>query len=148
SASAWNCVVVPRRPLLGPALVTAVVGLPRTYSWDQTLPSRADSTRIHSDRALTTLTPTPCRPPETLYPPPPNLPPAWRTVWTTSRASLPVEWRPTGTPRPSSTTSALPSVLIVTVMRWAWPAMASSIELSTTSQTRWWRPRTSVEPMY
>ena len=68
----------------------APCGLPRTYSWAQTLPSRADSTRIHSDRALTTLTPTPWRPPDTLYPPPPNLPPAWRTVWTTSRASLPV----------------------------------------------------------
>ena len=30
----------------------------------------------------------------------------------------------------------------------AWPAIASSIELSTTSQTRWCRPRSSVEPMY
>jgi hypothetical protein len=28
------------------------------------------------------------------------------------------------------------------------PARTSSIELSTTSQTRWWRPRMSVDPMY
>ena len=61
-----EAVRVPRRVPAGPSLITLVVGLPRAYSWDQTKPSRADSTRIHSDRALTTLTPTPCRPPETL----------------------------------------------------------------------------------
>ena len=33
-------------------------------------------------------------------------------------------------------------------MRVQKPAMASSMELSTTSYTRWCRPRTSVEPMY
>ena len=108
--------MVPRRPLLGPIFLTVVFGLPRSYSWLQTLPSRADSTRIHDDSALTTLTPTPWRPPDTLYPPPPNLPPAWRTVWTTSRASLPVECFPTGTPRPSSMTSTMPSARIVTVI--------------------------------
>jgi hypothetical protein len=32
------------------------------------------------DKAFTTDAPTPCRPPETLYPPPPNLPPACRIV--------------------------------------------------------------------
>ena len=37
---------------------------------------------------------------------------------------------------------------MVTSMRVAWPAMASSMELSTTSQIRWCRPRASVEPMY
>src|SRR6476619_5789797 len=66
SESARNCVVVPRRPPLGPIFLTGVFGFPRTYSWLQTLPSRADSTRIHEDSALTTLTPTPWRPPETL----------------------------------------------------------------------------------
>ena len=50
----------------GPIFLTGVVGLPRAYSWAQTHPSRADSTRIHSDSALTTLTPTPWRPPDTL----------------------------------------------------------------------------------
>ncbi len=34
----------------------------------------------HSESALTTDAPTPWRPPDTLYPPPPNFPPAWRTV--------------------------------------------------------------------
>ncbi len=33
-------------------------------------------------------------------------------------------------------------------MRSQKPAMASSTELSTTSQTRWCRPRTPVDPMY
>ncbi len=37
---------------------------------------------------------------------------------------------------------------MVTSMLVACPAMASSMELSTTSQTRWCRPRASVEPMY
>ena len=69
-------------------------------------------------------------------------------MWTTSRASLPVECLPTGTPRPSSSTVTMPSALIVTLIVVAWPAIASSIELSTTSQTRWCRPRASVEPMY
>ena len=30
----------------------------------------------HGDSAFTTEEPTPCKPPETLYPPPPNFPPA------------------------------------------------------------------------
>jgi hypothetical protein len=46
--------------------LTGVLGLPRSYSCDQMLPSRADSTRIHDERAFTTLTPTPWSPPETL----------------------------------------------------------------------------------
>ena len=46
--------------------VTGIVGLPRAYSWAYTAPSRADSTRSHSESAFTTLTPTPCSPPETL----------------------------------------------------------------------------------
>ena len=33
-------------------------------------------------------------------------------------------------------------------MRVQWPAIASSTELSTTSQTRWCRPVGPVEPMY
>ncbi len=59
-------VVVPRRDPCGPIFLTGPVGLPRSYSCAQIEPSRADSTRIHEDSALTTLTPTPCRPPETL----------------------------------------------------------------------------------
>ena len=65
----------------------------------------------------------------------------------TSSALLPVAWRSTGMPRPSSTTSILPSAWIVTSIRVAWWAIASSMLLSTTSHTSWCRPRTSVEPM-
>ena len=66
SGSNRNAVRVPFRPPCAPALVTGIVGFPRAYSWAHTCPSRADSTRIHSESALTTLTPTPWRPPETL----------------------------------------------------------------------------------
>src|SRR5215207_10363552 len=66
SASARKLVRVPRRDPCGPSFLTLPSGLPRSYSCDHTLPSRADSTRIHEERALTTLTPTPWRPPETL----------------------------------------------------------------------------------
>ena len=41
-------------------------GAPREYSCDQTWPSRRISTCSRSESALTTETPTPCRPPETL----------------------------------------------------------------------------------
>ena len=51
-------------------------------------------------------------------------------------------------PRPSSTTSTLPSAWSVTSIRVATLAIASSMLLSTTSQTSWCRPRSSVEPMY
>src|SRR5674476_1003068 len=74
SWSARKIVRVPRRCPCGPTWTTAVVGLPRTYSWAQMNPSRAVSTRSHSESAFTPLTPTPCSPPDTLYPPPPRLP--------------------------------------------------------------------------
>ena len=49
--------------------------------------------------------PTPCRPPDTLYPSWSNLPPAWSTVMTTSMAGLPsLAMTSTGMPRPSSST--------------------------------------------
>ena len=38
-------------------------------------------------------------------------------------------------------------VVSVTVIREAWPASASSTELSSTSQIRWWRPSGPVDPM-
>ena len=66
SASAWKTVRVPLREPCGPIFSTLVVGLPRSYSCAQTPPSRAVSTRSHEDSALTTETPTPCRPPDTL----------------------------------------------------------------------------------
>ena len=73
------------------------------------------STRF--DSALTTEMPTPCRPPDTAYPPPPNLPPACRIVMTTSTVGRPsVGWMATGMPRPLSTTRTPPSASIVTTI--------------------------------
>jgi len=67
----------------------------------------------------------------------------------TSTAGTPsVGWMSTGMPRPSSTTVTEPSLLIVTSMLLAKPASASSIELSTTSNTQWCRPLAAVSPMY
>ena len=54
----------------------------------------------------------------------------------------------TGIPRPSSATVIEPSRFTVTWITLAQPAMTSSTELSTTSVTRWCRPRTSRLPMY
>ena len=51
-------------------------------------------------------------------------------------------------PEPSSATRTAPSAVRVTSMRLQRPASASSTELSTTSHTRWCRPRAPVEPMY
>ncbi len=63
SGSGQNRIVVPvfcrARPFL-----SFVVGLPRAYSWCQANPSRKTSAIIFSDRAFTTETPTPWRPPE------------------------------------------------------------------------------------
>src|SRR3984885_4352196 len=54
----------------------------------------------------------------------------------------------TGMPRPLSITVTLLSSCTVTLISSQKPAMASSTELSATSQTRWWRPISPVEPMY
>ena len=55
----------------------------------------------------------------------------------------------TGIPRPSSVTVTDSSAWMVTVMLVQKPARASSMELSTTSKTMWWRPvPSSVSPMY
>src|SRR3546814_636566 len=52
-------------------------------------------------------------------------------------------------PRPLSDTDTEPSSWMVTVTLSAWPARASSIELSTTSNTMWCRPVPSwTSPMY
>ena len=62
------------------------------------------------DSALTTELPTPCRPPETAYPLPPNLPPACRIVSTTSTVDFfSIGWMSTGMPRPLSTKRTPPS---------------------------------------
>ena len=47
---------------------------------DESLAGYCDDIEITINKALTTDAPTPWSPPDTLYPPPPNLPPAWSTV--------------------------------------------------------------------
>eukprot|EP00967_Tisochrysis_lutea_P112145 scaffold176901_cov31-Tisochrysis_lutea.AAC.1 len=86
---------------------TSPLEKPIRCSW----PARRTSAVSESDSALTTETPTPCRPPETLYPepPPPNFPPACSTVSTVSSAGLPVlACTSHGMPRPSSETERCP----------------------------------------
>ena len=65
SASGLNVTVVPRS-VVGSPLTSSVVGSPRAKLCVQMNPSRRTSTVSHSESALTTETPTPCRPPETL----------------------------------------------------------------------------------
>ncbi|CFN63682.1 Uncharacterised protein [Bordetella pertussis] len=108
--------------------------------------------RSHSDRAFTQDTPTPCRPPDTLYEFWSNLPPACSSVITISAALRPNSsslWMSVGMPRPLSVTEIELSVWMVTTMSSQWPASASSIALSTTSNTMWCKPVPSeVSPMY
>ena len=68
----------------------------------------------------------------------------------TSAADTPSSaWMPVGMPRPLSSTVTEPSGLSWIRMRSQWPASASSIALSETSNTMWWRPEpSSVSPMY
>ncbi len=108
-------------------------------------------TSKYSDKALTTEEPTPWSPPDILYPEfsPPNFPPAWRTVNTVSTADFFVlGWISTGIPLPLSSTTTELSAFNVTCIFEAWPAKCSSIELSTISLTRWWRPFEFVSPIY
>jgi hypothetical protein len=109
---------------------------PRAYDCAHVEPSRWISAVIFSESALTTETPTPWRPPEIRYPPPPNFPPAFSVVSATStagRRSLALGIGLTGIPAPSSCTETLSSACRVTTIFDARPAIASSTELSTTS---------------
>ena len=54
----------------------------------------------------------------------------------------------TGMPRPLSVTVRKPSASSSTSMKLAWPATASSIELSMTSANRWCSAFSSVPPIY
>ena len=89
------------------------------------------------ESALTTETPTPCRPPDTLYALLSNFPPACRVVMTSSTPDfLYFLCVAVGIPLPSSITDAVPSLFKKTWIFLLYPANASSIELSTTSYTR------------
>ena len=54
----------------------------------------------------------------------------------------------TGIPLPLSVTVREPSWWIITFIKLQKPARASSIELSRTSITKWWRPLRPTSPMY
>jgi hypothetical protein len=94
--------------------LTGAVGTPNLYSWLQKKPSRCTCTDKSVESALTTEIPTPCNPPETEYPPSPNLPPACKTVRTTSSAGFfSTGWISTGIPRPLSMHCSEPSSIKV-----------------------------------
>ena len=101
--------------------------------WVYNTPSRNTSTSNQSDKAFTTLAPTPWSPPEVLYPPCPNLPPACKTVKITWMVGIPEACFPVGIPRPLSLTDSDPSLWIVTSILLAYPDKASSTALSTIS---------------
>ena len=67
-------------------------------------------------KAFVTEAPTPCKPPEVLYALLSNLPPACKTVNTTSTVGFPSSgWISTGIPRPLSSTLMAPSLVKVHV---------------------------------
>src|SRR6187399_2482706 len=122
--------------------------VPTTSSFEETLPSlklmlyslplRLIQHSSCFDSALTTDTPTPCRPPETSYVLSLNFPPACRRVRISSTPdTFSFGWMSTGMPRPSSATDTELSLCSVTLISLACPASASSTELSTTSCARW-----------
>src|SRR3954470_103432 len=142
---------VPRRSLR-PVTLSGSTATPSRNSIWFTCPSRQIVRRSHSESAFTTDTPTPCRPPDTLYELESNLPPACSSVMTISaaeRLASSSSLMPVGMPRPLSSTEIELSVWIVSTISSQYPARASSTALSTTSNTMWCRPVPSeVSPMY
>src|SRR5258706_143104 len=138
AGSAFGFSVLPLSPLLARALRGALTS-PSAKLIVCCLPSRHTVTSSRDDSALVTDTPTPCSPPENEYAPPArlsNLPPACRRVKTiSSTGTFSSGCKPTGMPRPSSSTLMLPSVLTVTSMCWPNPDSSSSEALSMTSWT-------------
>src|SRR6185437_2031870 len=135
-SSGQNVIIVPVSSVRSPFL-SGPAGSPTAQDCRQTCPSLRISTSSLVDSALTTETPTPCRPPETAYDLLSNLPPACSVVITTSTAGLfSPGWLSTGMPRPLSHTLTPPSASNVTSIRSQYPASASSTALSTTSWTR------------
>mmetsp|Transcript_3582 Transcript_3582/g.22487 ORF Transcript_3582/g.22487 Transcript_3582/m.22487 type:complete len:278 (+) Transcript_3582:1419-2252(+) len=129
----------------------SVTGLPFSYLCLCIIPSLQTTTSNASESAFTTDRPTPCSPPDTLYPlsSPPNFPPACSTVSTVSSADFFVELCcAVGMPRPSSDTRTQPPSCSSTCTCVACPACTSSTALSTSSYTRWCKPLGPVLPMY
>ncbi len=149
AGSAANVMMVPFNFEVPIFFTDATAFPPFLYSCTCAAPSRCTSARILVESAFTTDAPTPCKPPEYLYPSPPNLPPAWSVVIMVSSADTFVFWcLSTGIPRPLSATRTRLSGNNATSMSFANPPIASSRELSKISQIRWWSPSTPVVPMY
>ena len=118
SVAAMKCTSVPRRSVT-PSTTSGATASPWRNSIWCILPLRQILSFSHSDSALTTDTPTPCRPPETLYEFWSNLPPAWSSVITISaaeRRNSSSSLMSTGMPRPLSTTLTELSVWMTTLM--------------------------------
>ena len=132
----------------GPSAANSPV-TPRRKLAAHSAPSRSTCTSSRAASALTTDAPTPCSPPDAVYEPPPNLPPACSRVITSSTPDSPVLGSmSTGMPRPLSRTSADRSGCSTTSIRVQCPASASSTELSKISHRQCISPRPSVDPMY
>ncbi len=80
--------VVPR-PSSFPKDLSLPAGMPRLNFIPHSFPSRRTRTSSQAERAFTTESPTPWRPPDTLYIFRSNLPPEWRVVKTISTPGLP-----------------------------------------------------------
>src|ERR1700733_2461420 len=94
-ASGLKVILVPVLFLALPVTTSGAFGTPRAYSCSQVddavspLRGRQISNSSFSESAFTQLTPTPCRPPETLYEFESNFPPACSLVITTCAAETP-----------------------------------------------------------
>ena len=126
--------------MLVPVLLVVLIasksfcGMPSANSWRWSFPSLFIFKTNFLDNALTTETPTPWSPPDTLYVSLSNLPPAWSTVKTTVAAEIfSVGWISTGIPLPLSVIMAEPSFVSSISIVSQYPAIDSSMELSTTS---------------
>src|SRR5699024_12006288 len=104
-ASGLEVTFVPLLRLALPILRKVPTGCPPLTKFSSySIPSQTVFKVNIEESALTTEAPTPCNPPEVLYSPWPNLPPACKTVKITSTVGIPIECIPTGIPRPLSTT--------------------------------------------
>ena len=106
-------------------------------------------TSSHLERALTTDAHTQWSHQEILYAHLSNLPQAWSTVYTVSRADFPVlGWISTGIHLQLSWTVTDQSSFNIEVTSLQYQANASSTALSTISCTIWCNHLESVEPIY
>src|SRR5699024_10974629 len=100
------------------------------------LPFLYDFNFKDSLKALTTDEPTPCKPPDDLYEPDENLPPACKTVKITSAVGRPLECMPVGIPRPLSLIVILSSRWMTILISSPKPLIISSTALSVISYTK------------